>query len=144
MRIPSPEPGLVISYDYLWLRERKAGAVEGVKSRPCVIVLYVKARAGGKTIVAVAPITHSPPAEPEWAVELPAKVRASLGLDDTRSWVVCSEVNQFEWPGYDIRPVPKRANRTDYGFVPPGLLRVIVERIGARFSARSGVAVNRD
>jgi hypothetical protein len=42
MPIPSPEPGLVISYAYLWHHEHEAGREEGRKDRPSVIVLAVE------------------------------------------------------------------------------------------------------
>jgi hypothetical protein len=37
MPIPNPEPGLVISYAYLWQHERQAGREEGQKDRPRVM-----------------------------------------------------------------------------------------------------------
>ena len=39
MAIPTPEPGLVISYAYLWDHEAQRGQEEGRKDRPCVIAL---------------------------------------------------------------------------------------------------------
>ena len=38
---PEPEPGLVIRYSYLWDREARAGREEGVKDRPCAVVMTV-------------------------------------------------------------------------------------------------------
>ncbi len=118
MSIPAPEAGLVISYSYLWHREHEAGQEEGRKDRPSVIVLAVEREADGAVLVTVLPITHSPPANPASAVELPAPVKRHLGLDSERSWVIVSEGNEFLWPGYDLRRVPN-ANRYDYGFLPP-------------------------
>jgi len=34
MALPDPQPGLVISYSYLWHHEHRAGREEGLKSRP--------------------------------------------------------------------------------------------------------------
>ena len=45
MPIPNPEPGLVISYAYLWHREHEAGREEGRKDRPSVIVLAIEREA---------------------------------------------------------------------------------------------------
>jgi len=42
MAIPTPEPGLVISYAYLWHREHRVGREEGHKDRPSVIVFSPK------------------------------------------------------------------------------------------------------
>jgi hypothetical protein len=41
MGIPTPEPGLVLNYAYLWHNEHRAGQEEGRKDRPGVIVLSV-------------------------------------------------------------------------------------------------------
>ncbi len=118
--IPTPEAGLVIAYSYLWRREHQAGQDEGLKDRPSVIVLAVERLEDGATIVTVLPITHTAPLKPGAAVELLAPVKRHLGLDDQRSWVVVEEGNEFIWPGYDLRKVPRK-NRYDYGFLPPRL-----------------------
>jgi len=116
--IPTPEPGLVISYAYLWHDEYKAGRSEGRKDRPCVIVLAVDIDQSGSTIVTVPPVTHAQPAEPGTGVEIPPAVKRHLGLDEARSWIVVTEGNEFAWPGYDLRRRP-RSDRYDYGFLPP-------------------------
>jgi len=102
MEIPNPEPGLVVSYSYLWRDEYKAGHEEGRKDRPSVIVLALE-QANDGTLVTVLPITHSPPSDPDAAIEIPPRVKRHLGLDDDRSWIVVSEGNDFLWPGYDLR-----------------------------------------
>ena len=120
MPIPTPEPGLVISYAYLWHDEHKAGQEEGLKDRPSVIVLAVERESDDTTIVTVLPITHSAPQDPRSAIEIPLNVKRHLGLDDARSWITISEGNEFLWPGYDLRKLP-RTDRYDYGFLPPRL-----------------------
>ena len=116
--MPEPEPGLVISYAYLWDREAQDGQEEGTKDRPCVIALAVQKRQDGETWVTVLPVTHSPPREAASAVEIPGAVKRHLGLDDARSWIVVSEGDQFVWPGYDLRKT-RVGDRYDYGFLPP-------------------------
>lgn len=138
MAIPNPEPGLVISYAYLWRREHDAGQEEGRKNRPCVIVLSVEKHETG-TQVTVAPVTHSTPSADTPSMEIPARVKQHLGLDDDRSWVILEEVNQFVWPGYDLRPVPGKKEEIAYGFLPPrlfdqirsGILDIILKRRGS-------------
>jgi hypothetical protein len=79
---PEPEVGLVISYSYLWKEEEEQGLVEGRKDRPCAIVLTVEvpaAESNCRKQVAVAPITHSPPHDPNVAVEIPPRVKEHLG-----------------------------------------------------------------
>ena len=34
-----PQAGLVIRYDYLWKSKHDAGRTDGVKNRPCAIIL---------------------------------------------------------------------------------------------------------
>jgi hypothetical protein len=118
--IPAPEPGLVISYAYLWHQEHLAGREEATKDRPCVIVLSVERESDGTTVVIVLPITHAPPLERAAAVEIPQSVKRHLGLDDERSWIVVAEGNEFLWPGYDLRK-RSASQRYDYGFLPPEL-----------------------
>jgi hypothetical protein len=99
MPIPTPEPGLVISYAYLWHHEHQAGQEEGRKDRPSVIVLAVERAVNDTTVVVVLPITHNPPTVPAGAVEIPAAVKRHLGLDDERSWIVVAEGNEFGLAG---------------------------------------------
>ena len=126
MPIPNPEPGLVISYAYLWHHEHRAGLEEGQKDRPSVIVLAVEREADGATLVTVLPITHTPPIDPATAVEIPLTVKRYLGLDDDRSWIIVDEGNEFLWPGYDLRKLPQ-SDRYDYGFLPPRLFNQVLE-----------------
>ncbi len=120
MAIPKPEPGLVIAYSYVWHHEHQAGQEEGRKHRPCVIVLSVETRGNG-TQVTVAPLTHSQPSAGTPSIEIPPRVKQHLGLDDDRSWVILNEVNQFIWPGYDVRAVAGKSGDMAYGFLPPRL-----------------------
>lgn len=38
------------------------------------------------------------------------------------------ELNVFRWPGYDLRPIPDKDGRYDYGLLPPKLFESIVEK----------------
>ena len=125
MAIPTPEPGLVISYAYVWDHEARSGQDEGRKDRPCVIALAVERQQDGETLVTVLPVTHRPPEDAAAAVEIPRAVKKHLGLDDERSWVVVSEGDQFVWPGYDLRKAPG-ADRYDYGYLPPRFFKEIL------------------
>jgi hypothetical protein len=130
MTLPRPEPGLVIRYSYLWATEAEAGRDEAQKDRPCAIVAGRRI-VGGLEIVTVVPITHSPPANLQDAIELPPALKAHLGLDAERSWIVVSETNDFIWPGPDIRPVPdpKGSRVYAYGMLPPRFFSHVRERI---------------
>ena len=105
MALPEPVPALVIRYSYLWKVNFDRGQEEGVKDRPCAVILVSVDREGDR-VVTVLPISHTPPADPALAVELPAATKRRLGLDDERSWVVLTEANRLLWPGPDLRPAP--------------------------------------
>lgn len=143
MSWPAPQPGLLIRYAYLWRREALAGREEGVKDRPCAVVLAYQATAG-ETRVYVLPVTHSPPTTDLDAVELPAPVKRRLGLDGERSWVVLTEANVFTWPGPDLRPLPgKGPESATYGFLPPTLFKVVRDRFLDRARRRQAGLVGR-
>jgi len=135
---PTPQLGLVIRYSYLWTREAQAGREEGVKHRPCAIVLAIGI-AQERTRVIVLPITHTAPQSPDEGVELPPAVKARLGLDQERSWIIVSEGNDFTWPGPDLRPLTGQGlESVVYGFLPPRLFHAIRNRFLAR--AQTGQA----
>jgi hypothetical protein len=122
---PTPVPGFVIRYSYLWQREAAEGREEGVKDRPCAIVLVVRRDDDDAPLVAVLPVTHSSP-QNEDALEIPALVKSRLRLDAERSWIVLSEANLFRWPGPDLRPAVNGDPSTiTYGMLPPALFSVI-------------------
>lgn len=136
MSWPIPQPGLVIRYSYLWQSEARQGQEEGVKDRPCAIIL-VAATEDGEDRVLVLPVTHTPPIDPTEAVEIPAVTKQRLGLDDARSWIVLTELNEFVWPGPDLRPLPgKGADSVAFGFLPPGLFKIVRERFLAIYKAK--------
>jgi hypothetical protein len=142
MAIPTPEAGLVICYAYLWHYEHQAGQDEGRKDRPSVIVLAVE-RADDATIVTVLPVTHNAPDNPDAAVEIPAPVKRHLGLDDARSWIIVSEGNEFDWPGFDLRKIPGR-DSYDYGFLPPRFFAQVLSAFLAWHRASKGRITSRE
>ncbi|MBX9826428.1 MAG: hypothetical protein K2Y27_15745 [Xanthobacteraceae bacterium] len=120
-------------YSYLWEREARQGREEGVKDRPCAIVL-VLLREGEHPVVRVLPVTHAPPKEPDDALEIPQATKQRLGLDAERSWVMLTEANDFIWPGPDLRPaVNGDLSSVVYGMLPPGFMRVLRERLLQRW-----------
>ena len=135
MPLPEPRPGLVIRYDYLWTREAAAGR-EG-KERPACLVAAMDSVASPRFVV-ILPITHTPPDKDTVGVEIPAKVRQAIGLDDEPSWVIVSEHNVDEWPNGGLAPVPGRPGVFSYGFIPPGLFA----QVKAKFLEQSGQGRN--
>jgi hypothetical protein len=140
--LPAPQPGLVIAYAYLWRDEAQRGLEEGRKDRPCVIVLAV-ARVEGRTQVTVAPVTHSPPARPDLAVEIPQDTKRRLGLDSERSWIVASDLNVFTWPGVDLRPTAPGGKTYSYGLLPAALYRQLRDKVLALAHAGRAAATRR-
>jgi hypothetical protein len=128
VKLPSPEPGLVIRYAFLWRREFDEGREESRKDRPCAVILAAPVAAGGAQVY-VLPVTHAPPSDPALAIEIPIRVKQHLGLDEAPSWIVMDEINDFLWPGYDLRPVPgSRPTRVEYGVLPPRFFNTVRER----------------
>jgi hypothetical protein len=144
MALPEPECGLVISYAYLWRHECEAGQSEGLKDRPCAIVLAMAGTGDDPVTVTVAPIMHAAPRHPDLAIEIPPRVKRHLGLDERRSWIVLDEFNEFAWPGFDLRQVPGKPGHYEYGFLPPALFMRISGRIGELRREGKGISLSRE
>lgn len=136
---PEPVPGLVIRYSYLWQSEHEQGREEGVKDRPCAVILALP----GKRIV-VLPVTHSPPPPDQASLEIPEAVKRRLGLDSERSWVMMTEANLFNWPGPDLRPrVNGDPSTSVYGLLPRSFFNAIRDGFLRGVRARSTRLVSR-
>lgn len=143
MSFPVPRPGLVIRYSYLWLSEHRRGREEGVKDRPCAVLLVITDNEDEQKVV-VLPVTHTPPADPAQAVEIPSATKHRLGLDDERSWIVLTESNRFTWPGPDLRPVTSGdAASVVYGLLPQALFNEVRVKWLAFFETRKTTTVAR-
>ncbi len=143
MPLPKPVQGLVIRYSYLWRAEQRRGQEEGVKDRPCAVVL-VTTTEDDEEVVTVLPITHTPPADDLFAVEIPSITKTRLGLDAERSWVVLSEANRFVWPGPDLRPLPNAdAASAALGLLPYKFAEELRLRFLAHIKARRAHIVPR-
>ena len=136
-----PSVGEVVPYWFLWHSEHEAGEESGRKLRPCVVVIAVKTEKG-KTRIAMLPVTHSQPDATRRAIVLPVGVKALLGLDESSSWIMCDEYNEFEWPGFDLGKTP--AGFATYGRLPPGLLNAVRAEVLAARKARALRVVSRD
>jgi phenylpyruvate tautomerase PptA (4-oxalocrotonate tautomerase family) len=137
--VQPPRPGEVIRYAYLWTNEYEAGREEAAKDRPYAVVLTMR-QDGDDKVVFVLPITSQRPALVDDAVEVTEATRRRLGLQDSACWVVLTEVNQFVWPGPDLRPVERPAGAFySFGLLPGAqfkrirdavLMRVRMRRLG--------------
>ena len=120
MALDPPLPGQVIRYAYLWWNEARVGREDGVKDRPCGIVL-TRQTEQGNTMVYVLPITHTPPLTQEDGIEIPPATKQRLGLDTDRSWIITTELNRFAWPGVSGDYI--------YGYLPEKLMRLVLGQV---------------
>jgi hypothetical protein len=141
MPLPTPKPGLVIRYDYLWSDDSRAGHSQG-KDRPaCILVAGVESTYARHVVLLA--ITHSEPSGDTVGVEIPPNVKRAIGLDEDRSWVIVSESNVDIWPTAGMTPIPHRQGEFAYGFIPPGLFKVIKARFLEIAQKKSGNFVRR-
>src|SRR6266566_2882932 len=120
---------MVVRYSFLWSSEARAGETEGRKDRPCVTITTVKRDPDGRFRVRVLPIRHRP-SEPERSIAIPAKVKRHLGLDADASWILLDEVNEFFWPGVDLRPVSRlKPGVWTFGVLPTEIFDEIRTRL---------------
>ena len=108
-------------------------------------LVLAKQRLAELIIVTVVPVTHTPPADPVAAIEIPPAIKVHLGLDQAPCWIVISEVNDFVWPGPDLRPIPgKSPPRVEYGVPPPRFFKRVRDQLIALREARRSRTVVRD
>jgi hypothetical protein len=141
--LPEPAPGLVIHYSYLWWREYERGQEEGVKDRPCAVIMVVKDDQSNH-IVTVLPVTHTPPSGGDLAIEIPFVTKQRLGLDSERSWVMLTEANRFVWPGPDLRMSETGGPESvAYGLLPRALFKQITGKFADAIEERLAQIVRR-
>jgi hypothetical protein len=141
MPLPRPEPGLVIRYDYLWLRETASVRVSG-KERPACLVATLDQEADPQ-LVLILPITHWRPTGETTGIEVPPMVADHLGLDAARSWIVISEANVDFWPNAGLAPIPGRRGVYAYGFLPPSFFAKVRDGFVQLFEKRRAKLVRR-
>lgn len=89
----APKAGDVLRYPYLWARQAGYGETEGRKTRPCAVILSLKA-GSGQTELRLCAVTTQPPQTRTHAVEVPEIEKRRAGLDsDLPLWVVVDEHN---------------------------------------------------
>ena len=97
-----------------------------------VVVIARKAVEGGTELLVV-PITTQQPRNLADGFEVPTRVKAHLGLDAERCWIMVTELNRFLWPGPDIRLVGRGPAATPfYGYIPQQLFDSVLAAIVAR------------
>jgi hypothetical protein len=129
---PKPEPGMVLSYSYLWHREHVKGETEGRKDRPSAVVLVLNKTGFGDVVYVLPTTTSEPKSGDPWTIEIPRSIKDRLKLDDSRSWINVTEFNVFSWTGYHLRPtkhLPGKPRPTQetclYGYLPNAFLEKV-------------------
>ncbi len=102
MALPTPRPGLVVGYDFLYREQADAGTENAGKPHPAAIILVVKEDV--QTRVSLLAISHSPPrsGEEPYRLKLTAAECRQMGVDSGDHWVNLQDINAFDWPGYDL------------------------------------------
>ncbi|MCF3947812.1 hypothetical protein [Acidiphilium iwatense] len=131
----------MIRYDYLWTREAAAGRDQG-KERPACLVAAMDPVVSPRFVV-ILPITHTAPGNDTVGIEIPAKVRQAIGLDDAPSWIIVSEHNVDEWPNGGLAPVPGRPGAFSYGFIPPRLFAQVKDKFLELYRRKQNSGVRR-
>lgn len=105
MPLPKPIPGLVIGYEFLFREDAAAGRENANRPHPGAIILV--AQEGPNQRVSVVSISHSPPSpdEARHRMKLAHLECREMGLDDGDHWINLRDVNSFDWPGYDLKPI---------------------------------------
>lgn len=133
-RFPFPAVGEVHNYAYLFKSDAERGEIEGSKARPVLVI------AAGNGRVAVMPVTTKGERTGNQVVKIPATVAKAMGLPrPDESYLLTSEINLFEWVGYDIALVPGR-NTSLFGRATPGFTASALDR----FRRGSAVRTTRD
>ena len=142
---PEPQVGMVVSYCFLWPRQARKGLDVGEKNRPCLIMAVDTPKDGSPKKVFVAPITHTAPFQPEDSVQIPQETKRRIGLDHETSWLMLSDVNKFNWPGYDLGRVPRRNQPTCvYGSVSASFMNTAQHQMRDMFKEKRVTIVPRD
>lgn len=145
MSLPDPVPGLVIRHSLLRSHEAASGLQEGRKSRPCAIIVAARQTDTGDVRVTVAPITHALPDDEATCIEIPATIARRVNLDDDRQWLRFDELNSFNWPGFDLSPIPGTSGNFAYGMLPRGFFESARQAILDRAHDRKPISnLNRD
>ena len=102
MAFPTPRPGLVVGYDFLFREQAAAGMENASKPHPAAIILVVAQ--GEQTRVSLVAISHSSPSPDDapYRIKLTPTECRDMGLDARDQWVNLRDINAFDWPGYDL------------------------------------------
>ncbi|MEC4593144.1 MULTISPECIES: type II toxin-antitoxin system PemK/MazF family toxin [Nitrospirillum] len=143
MALRDARPGLVFRYEYVWKRQALAGKDVGDKERPACVVLSIAGTVGNRRVLIV-PITTRQPGDAP-ALEIPLPIKRHLGLDtDQPSWIILSEANIDAWPSPDMRAIPGKPGRFDYGLLPLKMVTALRKAVLSALAEKRLAYVNRE
>lgn len=94
-----------------------------------MVIVAALRQSDGRMRVRVLPVTHTPPGA-DRGVAIPARVKRHLGLDAEASWIVVDELNEFVWPGPDLRPIARhKPDVWTFGVLPVELFAEVQAKI---------------
>jgi hypothetical protein len=128
--------GLVVKYGSLWDWEAKQKRDLGKDWPACLIAELQNGR------VVLLPMTHSPPSADNLAIEVPHRIKLTLGLDDERSWIISSQCNFDVWPSPQLGVLP--GGGSVYGRLPEQFLRQVLELFGQASQSKKLRIIRRD
>ena len=128
MAFPTPQPGLVLGYDFLFREQADAGQENASKPHPCAIILVVMQ--GDQTRVSLLAISHMAPrpGEDRFRLKLTGAECREMGLDAGDHWINLRDINAFDWPGYDLVRSALRGGFV-YGRMAKGTFARVVEGV---------------
>lgn len=105
MPLPKPAPGLVIGYEFLYREDEAAGLENANRPHPCAVILVTED--GPNQRVRLVAISHSSPSpnNARHHMQLTPTECGQMGLDSGDHWINLRDINSFDWPGYDLRPI---------------------------------------
>ena len=87
-------------------------------------------------------ITHRP-SDAARSIAVPSKVKRYLGLDVDASWIVLDELNEFIWPGVDLRPVSRaKPGVWTFGVLPSEMFDEIRTKLRAVLQQRRTIRID--
>lgn len=128
--------GLVVKYGFLWDWEAKQKRDLG-KDRPACLIAELQ-----NGLVVLLPMTHSSPSVDDLAIEVPRRIKLTLGLDGERSWIISSQCNLDVWPSPQLGALPGGGNA--YGRLPEQFLRQVLELFGYAAQSKKLKITRRD
>jgi hypothetical protein len=149
MHIPDEPPiGNLVAYEYLWLSQENTRN-DGAKAYP-VALIFAKKIIASVTLAYAVGVSHKSPHASEKAIEVPKKLKRHLGLDEDRSWIYTDQLNEFTWPGPDLKPaewlskLPSARNSCIIGALPINWFALVKQDVIENLKLKRAAIIRRN